>query len=139
MIIGQRRVGKSYFARQLISYIQKQNPEKHIIYINMELFDFTSIHTANDLVDYVNKSSKSKNNTLVIDEVQEIKQFEKALRHFFTMDYDIYITGSNSELLSGDLATMLSGRYIQFRIHPLDFIEEFCEFHNIEQNQTIFK
>ena len=134
VIVGQRRVGKSYFTRQIIDYIKAHNPKKHIVYINMEQFEFSNIIKASDLVDYVNEKSTSVDNVLIIDEVQEIREFEKAVRHFFNNDFDVYITGSNSELLSGELATMLSGRYIQFRIHPLDFIE-FCKFHNLKQNQ----
>lgn len=134
VIVGQRRVGKSYFTRQIIDYIKAHNAKKHIVYINMEQFEFSNIIKASDLVDYVNEKSTSVDNVLIIDEVQEIREFEKAVRHFFNNDFDVYITGSNSELLSGELATMLSGRYIQFRIHPLDFIE-FCKFHNLEQNQ----
>jgi predicted AAA+ superfamily ATPase len=135
VIIGQRRVGKSYFTRQIMDYVKMHNDKKNIVYINMEQFKFSGIINANDLVKYVDENSMAGENVLIIDEVQEIKEFEKAVRHFFNLNYDVYITGSNSELLSGELATMLSGRYIQFRIHPLDFIE-FCKFHNLEQNQN---
>lgn len=135
VIVGQRRVGKSYFMKQLIEYIQTTNKNANIIYINKELFDFAFINTAGDLVKFVEKKSIQENNYLFIDEVQEIQEYEKALRHFFAKDYDIYITGSNSNLLSGELATLLSGRYIQFRINPLTFTE-FCEFHKLEINKN---
>lgn len=135
VIVGQRRVGKSYFMKQLINHIQNTNNQANIIYINKELFDFSFINTSADLVEYVEKNAKPNNNYLFIDEVQEIKEFEKAVRHYFAKDYDIYITGSNSNLLSGELATLLSGRYIQFRINPLTFCE-FCEFHKLEANKS---
>ena len=134
VIIGQRRVGKSYFMQQVINYIESNYPKANIIYINKELFDFSHINTAKDLVEFVEKNARDKNNYLFIDEVQEIKEYEKAIRHFFSKDYDIYITGSNSKLLSGELATLLSGRYIQFRINPLNF-KEFCEFHKLKPKQ----
>ncbi|MBN2663704.1 MAG: ATP-binding protein [Bacteroidales bacterium] len=135
VIVGQRRVGKSYFMKQLIDHIQKLNSSANIIYINKELFDFSFINTAKDLVDYIENNSKQDNNYLFIDEVQEIQEYEIAVRHFFAKDYDIYITGSNSNLLSGELTTLLSGRYIQFRINPLTF-SEFCEFHKLEINKN---
>lgn len=135
VIVGQRRVGKSYFTKQLMSYLQIQKPEANIIYINMELFEFSTINTVSDFVNYVDKHSASSENILIVDEIQEIKEFERGIRHFFSKNYHIYITGSNSSLLSGELATMLSGRYIQFRINPLNF-SEFCVFHNLEANQN---
>lgn len=133
VIVGQRRIGKSYFLRQLISHITKEYINANIIYINKELFDFNFINTASDLVDYVEKQKSTSHNFLFVDEVQEIKEYEKAIRHFFTRGYDIYITGSNSDLLSGELASLLAGRYIQFRIHPLSF-PEFCEFHQLKNS-----
>lgn len=135
VIVGQRRVGKSFFTKQLLEYIQKQDKNINIIYINLELFEFSNLNTAKDLVDYIEKKSATKNNTLIIDEVQEINEFERAVRHFYTKNYNIYITGSNSSLLSGELATMLSGRYIQFKINPLNF-HEFCKFHNLQKTQS---
>lgn len=134
VIVGQRRVGKSYFTKQLINYISQKHTGKNIIYLNLELFEFSTINTPEELVQYIEKKSKQEENVVFIDEIQEIKNFERAVRHFFTKNYNLYITGSNSSLLSGELATMLSGRYVQFRINPLNF-SEFCKFHNLEKNQ----
>ena len=122
VIVGQRRVGKSYFLRQISDYVKSDNSEKHIIFIDKELYDYNFINTAEDLIAYVKEQSIEKNNVLFIDEVQEIIEFERAVRHFFSKNYDIYLSGSNSNLLSGDLATMLSGRYIQIKIHPLSYL-----------------
>jgi predicted AAA+ superfamily ATPase len=134
VIVGQRRVGKSYFLRQISDYVKSENSEKHIIFIDKELYDYNFINTAEDLIAYVKEQSIEKNNVLFIDEVQEIKEFERAVRHFFSKNYDIYLSGSNSNLLSGDLATMLSGRYIQIKIHPLTYLE-FCEFHQFRNDK----
>lgn len=134
VIVGQRRVGKSYFLRQISDYVKSENSEKHIIFIDKELYDYNFINTAEDLIAYVKEQSIEKNNVLFIDEVQEIKEFERAVRHFFSKNYDIYLSGSNSNLLSGDLATMLSGRYIQIKIHPLSYLE-FCEFHQFRNDK----
>ena len=134
VIVGQRRVGKSCFLKQVADFILSENASANIIFIDKELYDFHFINTAEDLINYVNKQSSARNNILIIDEVQEIKEYERAIRHFFSKDYDIYLSGSNSELLSGDLATMLSGRYIQIMIHPLTYLE-FCAFHTLENNK----
>lgn len=134
VIVGQRRVGKSYFTRQLIDFITENYSKKNIIYLNLELFEFSKINTAEKLVDFIEENSQESDNVVFIDEIQEIQGFERAVRHFLTKKYNIYITGSNSSLLSGELATMLSGRYIQFRINPLNF-SEFCKFHKLEKNQ----
>jgi predicted AAA+ superfamily ATPase len=134
IIIGQRRVGKSYFLRQIIQYISEHNPKVNIISINKESYDFANILSAKELVAYVNTHSAPENNVLIIDEVQEIKGFEIGVRHFLLKGFDIYLSGSNSEMLSGELATLLSGRYIQVKINPLSF-KEFCMFHNKEQDK----
>lgn len=135
MIVGQRRVGKSYFLKEIMHFISQQQPKANIIYINKELFDFSFIVTAQQLVEYVTEKSQPENNVLVIDEVQEIREFEKAVRHFFTQGFDVYLSGSNSDMLSGELATLLSGRYIQIQINPLNF-QEFCTFHQLEQTKA---
>ncbi len=125
VISGQRRVGKSYVLKQ----IQKKISKKSII-IDKELYDFDFIRTYHDLIKYVEEqNTDSERTALFIDEIQDIEQFEKALRHFQNKGrFDIYCTGSNANLLSGELATYLSGRYVQFRVHSLSF-NEFKKFH----------
>lgn len=137
IITGQRRVGKSYLLYQLMDVIGKNKVNsKRILYINKELYEFDEIKTYRDLINYANryfKGIKAKK-YLFIDEIQEVAQFEKALRHFQTKgDFDIYCTGSNAELLSSEIATLLSGRYISFDIYPLSFIE-FLDFHNLDDS-----
>ncbi len=135
VLIGQRRVGKSYILYQLMEEIRKQNENIEIIYIDKEDFAFDSIKNYADLIQYVElQGSEKEKLALFIDEIQEIENYEKALRHFQnTGKYDIYCTGSNATLLSGELATLIAGRYIQIRIYSLSFIE-FLQFHKLEAN-----
>jgi len=130
VLIGQRRVGKSYLLFQLIDEIKKRMPNTTIIYIDKEDFQFEHINTYSKLIRFVESKQKDKNNTaLFIDEIQDIKDFEKALRHFQGQaKYDIYCTGSNANLLSGELATLLAGRYIQIKVFSLTY-PEYLQFH----------
>lgn len=130
VLIGQRRVGKSYLLFQLIDEIKKRTPNTTIIYIDKEDFQFEHINTYTKLIRFVESKQKDKNNTaLFIDEIQDIKDFEKALRHFQGQaKYDIYCTGSNANLLSGELATLLAGRYIQIKVFSLTY-PEYLQFH----------
>jgi predicted AAA+ superfamily ATPase len=135
VLTGQRRVGKSYVLIQLMDEINKRSPGAIIIHINKEDFQFDAIRTHTDLMTYLEKHrSKSEKKYLFIDEVQEISNFEIALRSLLAVDgWDIYITGSNATLLSGELATHLSGRYIQIPIHALSYLE-FLQFHQFAES-----
>ena len=101
---------------------------------------FKFIRNDEDLYAYVNsKIKEQKNNYIFIDEIQEIENFELALRQLLVKEYDIYCTGSNARMLSGDLATHLSGRYIEFKISSLSYVE-FLQFHNLPNNtDTLLK
>jgi Predicted ATPase (AAA+ superfamily) len=141
VIIGQRRVGKSMFMFQIMEHIRQLNPEANCIYINAENEEYQHIRNYENLQEEVNANlKKDKKNYLFIDEIQDISEFERALRNYLSKNQcDIYITGSNSQLLSGELATFLSGRYVEFKIHPLS-ISEFCLFHNLPRNNdTLLK
>jgi len=135
VLTGQRRVGKSYLLYQIIDEIKSVDNESNIVFINMELFEFSTIKDSNDLISYVNsKLDKNKKNYVFIDEIQDIEDFEKALRHFQASNTaDIYCTGSNASLLSGELAPLLSGRYIEFHVSGLSY-NEFLRFQEIEKN-----
>ncbi|GBR74270.1 ATPase [Candidatus Termititenax aidoneus] len=112
--------------------IRKNNPRANIIYVNTELAEFRSIKTDRDLYDLVKSKLKKKYNYLFVDEIQEIEQFENALKSLFAEKRcDIYCTGSNAHLLSGELATHLAGRYIQIQVHPLSYAE-FLLFHKLK-------
>ena len=141
VIIGQRRVGKSMFLFQIMEHIRSTNSEANCIYINTENEEYQHIRNYEDLQKEINaKLKKDTKNYLFIDEIQDITEFERALRSYLSKNQcDIYITGSNSQLMSGELATFLSGRYVEFKIHPLSF-SEFCLFHSLpKNNDTLLK
>ena len=139
VIVGQRRVGKSFMLLQLMDSIQERF-SANIIYINKENYDFRTITNHDSLIAYVEKHrSKEDKNYLFIDEIQEIENFEIAIRHFALFDdFDIYCTGSNANLLSGELATLLSGRYVEINILPLTY-SEFLDFNEVENSPESLK
>ncbi|HAH25162.1 MAG TPA: ATPase [Prolixibacteraceae bacterium] len=141
VLTGQRRVGKSYIMLQLMDHIKENNPSANIIYINRELEKFSHINTNIDLNEYLeDKFPEDKANFLFIDEIQEIESFQLTIRSLFAENKcDIFCTGSNANMLSGELATYLSGRYIEFKIHSLSF-SEFLIFHHLEkENASLMK
>ncbi|WP_277134749.1 ATP-binding protein [Bacteroides congonensis] len=140
VLTGQRRVGKSFLLYQLIEEILGEEPDANIIYINLEDFAFSSLQTAEDLHSYIISHSKEKaKNYIFIDEIQDIPGFEKVIRSLLlNEDNDIYITGSNAKMLSGELATYLSGRYIEFKIYSLSY-SEFLEFHGLTESETSYE
>lgn len=140
VLTGQRRVGKSFLLYQLIEVIVGEEPEANIIYINLEDFAFSSLQTAEDLHSYIIAHCKErKRNYIFIDEIQDIPGFEKVIRSLLlNEDNDIYITGSNAQMLSGELATYLSGRYIEFKIYSLSY-SEFLEFHELTDSEKSYE
>lgn len=139
VLTGQRRVGKSFLLYQLIEEIMAQEPEANIIYINLEDFAFSALQTAEDLHAHIASQSRdTERNYIFIDEIQEIPGFEKVIRSLLLSDdNDIYITGSNAKMLSGELATYLSGRYIEFKVYSLSY-SEFLEFHGLAECQESY-
>lgn len=139
VLTGQRRVGKSYLLFQLVEKVQREEPDATIIYINREDFEFDFMQTAKDLYDYVQSKRKGETrNYIFIDEIQDIADFEKALRSFLLDENnDIYITGSNANLLSGELATFLGGRYMEFKIYSLSYCE-FLQFHRLKDSMESY-
>ena len=141
VLTGQRRVGKSYIMFQLMDFVREENPSANIVYINCELEQFTHIQNSNDLNGYLrDKFPEETANYLFIDEIQEIDSFQITLRSLFAENKcDIFCTGSNARMLSGELATYLAGRYIEFNVHSLSFTE-FLAFHKLEQgNDSLMK
>jgi predicted AAA+ superfamily ATPase len=137
VLTGQRRVGKSYILLQLIDEIKSSVVGANIIYINLELEKFRHLKTSKDLYEYVSTKLVKNNslNYLFIDEIQEIADFQNTIRSLLAeQKCDIFITGSNANLLSGELATSLSGRYVNFEIHSLSY-KEFQMFHDLENSQ----
>lgn len=141
VIVGQRRVGKSYLLFQLMDYVSKLHPNADILYINKELYEFDAVKTYADLIEYIQAArvNQSEKCYLFIDEIQDVASFEKALRSLFAEDkYDIYCTGSNANMLSGELATFLSGRYVEFKVYSLTYIE-FLQFHGLVDTTNSFE
>lgn len=134
VITGQRRAGKSSVLLLLMDYFKSKFQNANIIYVNKEFYEFDFIKTGKDLSKHIYKQlNSSKKNFVFIDEVQEIENFETALIDLNAKKKaDIYISGSNANMLSGDLATNLSGRYIAFNIQPLNY-SEFLMFHKLEK------
>ena len=137
VFVGQRRVGKSCILKMIINYLKEQDSASNIIYINKESVEFNFIYDDKTLYEYIElKLSKTNNNYIFIDEVQEIQNFEKILRNYYDKPHiDMFCTGSNANFLSGDLATYLSGRYVQIKVNILSY-SEFLEFHKIEDNNN---
>ena len=133
VLTGQRRVGKSYVMRELVQ--RKQTEDANVIYIDKEKAAFDFIANYKDLVAYIDEQRVPQKHTyILIDEVQEIEEFERGLRNYYdSPDIDIIVTGSNSDTLSSDLATLLSGRYVEIFIQGLSY-EEFLVFHQLEDN-----
>jgi predicted AAA+ superfamily ATPase len=119
--------------------IKAKDERANIIYINKELYTFDHIKNYTDLYRHFEENyNPNATNYFIVDEVQEISGFEKCLRSILTEEKaDIYITGSNSEILSGDLATHLSGRYIEIKVYSLSF-SEFTQFHKLEPDDNSF-
>lgn len=133
ILTGQRRVGKSYMLKLVIEEIKASDKEANIIYIDKELDAFTFITNYQQLNEYVlQKLAEGKKNYLFIDEIQEIDSFQRCLRSLLNQQKcDIYCTGSNATMLSGELATLMAGRYIELPIHGLSYAE-FLEFNKIQ-------
>ncbi|MCR9183519.1 MAG: ATP-binding protein [Flavobacteriaceae bacterium] len=132
VITGQRRVGKSYLLFQIINLIRDRQSGAKILYINKEDLAFSFIKTASDLNEYVLTNKAEKTTTYVfIDEIQDIQDFGSALRSLLLhADIDLYCTGSNANLLSGDIAGHLSGRYVEVEVYSLAY-PEFLAFHTL--------
>lgn len=134
-VVGARRVGKSYVVKDFIQRHENE-PDVNIIYIDKEKKTFRDVKTKDDLDAWIEERFiKDKHNYILIDEVQEIERFEESLCNWYTEDNtDIIITGSNSKMLSGELATLISGRHVEVRIHPLTY-SEFLVFHSLADNE----
>ena len=133
VLVGQRRVGKSYLLFQAMDSIREQFSAPNIIYINLETNEFEKLNTSASLYDYIKlKSKEGELNFLMIDEIQMVPEFEKTLRSLLAEGgYDIYCTGSNAHILSGELSTYLGGRYIEIPVYALNY-SEFLLFHQLE-------
>ncbi|MBD5525938.1 MAG: ATP-binding protein [Lachnospiraceae bacterium] len=134
VLIGLRRSGKSVILQQIMDELIENGVEaSQIIYINFEDFQYSFITGAEQLYKYICDQRKNeKKYYMFFDEIQMVNEFERVINSFrATWDVSIFITGSNGKLLSGELATLLSGRYVSFRVTPFSFVE-YCEIKRIE-------
>lgn len=136
VIIGQRRVGKSYVMKDFINRHQHES-DANIIYIDKEKIAFKFITNHNELDNYLTQHFVAgKHNYILIDEVQNIEGWEHTVRSFRSEENtDIIITGSNSKMLSGELSTLLAGRYVEIRIQGLNYAE-FLQFHKLTDSDN---
>ena len=139
VITGIRRSGKSIILLQIIDELKEKGiQESQIIYINFEDEDYSFIQNDKDLHKYIKEKIINKEKYyLFFDEIQNVEKWEKAINSFkATKNVSIFITGSNSDLLSGELATHISGRYVSFKIFPFTF-KEVCEMKGLKDKQNI--
>lgn len=137
VITGIRRCGKSTLFELFINYLKDIGvSDNQIIKINLEDADY-NFTNYKELYDYINKKIDSKEQYYVfLDEVQNVPLFQKAVDSLYIKkNVDVYITGSNAYLLSGELATLLSGRYIEIKMLPLSFKEYLSAFNNKEKSR----
>lgn len=134
VLVGPRRVGKSYILKDFIERHSKEE-DINVIYVDKEKKAFKNIKTKDDLDNYIESHYlPGKHNCILVDEVQQIEKFEESICSWYTEDNtDVIITGSNSKMLSGDLSTLLAGRYVEIRVHPLTY-PEFLEFHSLQDS-----
>lgn len=138
VITGIRRCGKSVLLMQIMEELRADGvADSQIIYINFEDYDYSFIRTGMDLHEYVKKKIISdKIHYLFFDEIQVVPEFERVINSL-KMKYNtsIFITGSNGKLLSGELATFLSGRYVSFSVYPFSF-REMCELKGVTRKEA---
>lgn len=134
VLVGQRRVGKSCILK-MIRDDKKSDSGNNVIYIDKEKWQYDAIQTYKDLNEYIERYwVNDKHNYILIDEVQDIEEFERSVRSFRTEpNTDIIITGSNARMLSNELSTLIGGRYKEIYIQSLCY-NEFLEFHNLSDN-----
>lgn len=135
VITGVRRSGKSTLLLMFKDYLLSNGiKEENIIYINFESAMYDYIRDYRDLYNYIKNRIKKEKVYLLLDEVQNVILWEKAINSFkVDFNVDIYITGSNAYLLSSELSTLLSGRYIEIKMYPLSF-KEYLIFNNYDEN-----
>lgn len=134
VLIGTRRSGKSTMLKQIIDLLLNDGiPQENIVWINFELSDYFEITDIEKLEEYISCQIENVVGKIYLffDEIQVVPQWEKLINSYFAKEnFDIYITGSNSKLLSGEFATYLSGRYVELNIYPFSF-REYIEYNGI--------
>ncbi len=131
VLTGQRRTGKSFILRQIIAHLLNNGvEERNTLYVSLEFMDFSFLETGEDLYELVQEYLKELHPKgkvyIFFDEIHNLQGWEKvvdSLSQDPARDFEVFITGSNSKMLSGELSTWLSGRYIEFEIFPFSFLE----------------
>ncbi len=139
VVTGLRRCGKSTLLKQYIEMLLEEGVEEtQIIYINFEELENEELTDYKKLFQYLKEhTDENRKNYIFLDEVQMVDSYEKVVNSFYVKDYtDMYITGSNSYMLSSDLATLLTGRYIEIKMLPLSF-REFCQMTGMEKDAAL--
>lgn len=144
VLTGIRRSGKSILLKLLVEEIKKMGiNSEQIISLNFEDIKNKRLCTAESLNDFIlSEAKKGEKNYLFLDEIQEVENWEKvinSLRIQEEYNFDIFITGSNAKLLSGELATYLAGRYVEFKIFPFSFSEFYVALKEQQENNKITK
>lgn len=145
VLVGQRRTGKSYLLRQLIKRVINTGvPSVNTFYFNKEFVEFDSVNHYTDLLQLIESYKTTLNPKgkiyLFLDEIQQVNEWEKlvnSLSQDYVDTYELFISGSNSKLLSGELASLLSGRYILFTIYPFSF-NEFCKYKQLSESKPSY-
>lgn len=140
VLTGIRRSGKSEILKMLKEeLLKRQVTEGQIIYLNFDSFEFSELDNAVKLYNYVKERiQQNKRNYILLDQIQEVESWEKAVNSFMVdFNTDIYITGSNSKMLSSKLATYLAGRYVEIHVFPLAF-SEFLLFKSVRTGELSF-
>ena len=137
ILVGIRRCGKSVILKQIMDELREKNiDENHIIYVNFEFIEFEELQNYKKLNEYIKEKIVDKNKYYVfLDEIQKVEKFEDVVNSLRASieNISIFITGSNSKLLSNEISTVLSGRYVLFNIYPLSY-KEFIELTNKNGN-----
>lgn len=138
VITGIRRCGKSSLLKLFMEKLLEDNPNTNVIYMNFESFKFDNIVNYRDMYNEISKKIRpTERNYILLDELQRIEEWERTVNALkVDFDTDIYITGSNAYLLSSELSTYLSGRYVEIKVLPLSF-KEYLKFTNKEDTKTI--
>lgn len=137
IIAGLRRSGKSELLRSYMQWLRKNVKSLNIIYIDFADLKYEGLKSYKSLYDYIEEAYQAEVlNVVMVDEVQLCKQFELAINSLYnSRKYDIYITGSNAFLLSSDLSTLFTGRFIEIPIFPFS-LSEYCTYYDFKRTDT---
>lgn len=137
IITGLRRSGKSELLRSYMQWLRKNVKSLNIIYIDFADLKYEGLKSYKSLYDYIEEAYQTETlNVVMVDEVQLCKQFELAINSLYnSRKYDIYLTGSNAFLLSSDLSTLFTGRFIEIPIFPFS-LSEYCTYYDFKRTDT---